>query len=63
MCLASAYTSERSEEPFMREIAHVRLDGDRIEIETLLGDTKTVRGRISEIDFMGSRITIEEQLH
>jgi predicted RNA-binding protein len=51
---------EGSEKPIMQEIAHLRIDGDTIEIETLFGEGKIVQGRVAEIDFMKSRVVIEE---
>ncbi|MEE8470480.1 MAG: CooT family nickel-binding protein [Dehalococcoidia bacterium] len=60
MCLAAAYKSRDSDEPFLREIAHIGLEGDFIELETLMGEKKTLRGRIAEIDFMRSRVIIEQ---
>jgi predicted RNA-binding protein len=60
MCLAAAYMGEGSEQPIMQEIAHLRIDGDTIEIETLFGEGKIVHGRVAEIDFMKSRVVIEK---
>jgi predicted RNA-binding protein len=59
MCLAAAYVSTEGDEPILREIAHMTLDGDTIELETLFGESKVVQGRVKEIDFMKSAITIE----
>jgi predicted RNA-binding protein len=60
MCLAAAYIGEGSEQPIMQEIARLRIDGDMIEIETLFGEGKVIQGRVAEIDFMKSRVVIEE---
>jgi predicted RNA-binding protein len=60
MCLAAAYQGVESEQPVLREIAHVRLNGQEIELETLFGEKKVLRGRIREIDFMSSRLIIEQ---
>ncbi|MDY6892410.1 MAG: CooT family nickel-binding protein [Chloroflexota bacterium] len=60
MCLAAAYQGVESDGAIMQEVAHVRIDGMRVELETLFGDSKVVEGRIREIDFMNSKIFIEK---
>ena len=60
MCLAAAYSGAEVGEPVLREIARMRLDGDTIELETLFGERKVLRGRVTEVDFMNSKITIEQ---
>ena len=61
MCLAAAYQSMESDQSILQEIAHVRIDGSRIELETLFGDRKVLQGKINEIDFMNSKLIIETQ--
>lgn len=60
MCLAAAYEGMESEQPILRDVAHVRSNGHEIELETLFGEKKVLRGRIREIDFMSSRLIIEQ---
>jgi predicted RNA-binding protein len=60
MCLAAAYQGTQSDQPILQEIAHMTLDGNVIELETLLGEKKVLQGKLKEIDFMDSRIIIEE---
>ena len=59
MCLAAAYRGNESEQPILQEIAHVTIDGNRVELETLFGDRKVLQGKIYEIDFMNSKLIIE----
>ena len=59
MCLATAYLSTAGNEPIMRDIARMRFDGDRLELETLLGEGKVISGRVLEIDFLASRVIVE----
>ena len=61
MCLAAAYRSMESDQPILQEIAHVRIDGNELELETLFGDRKVLQGRIHEIDFMNSKLIIEQK--
>ena len=59
MCLAAAYQSVEGDQPILQEIAHVRIDGNRVELETLFGDRKVLQGKIHEIDFVSSKLIIE----
>lgn len=63
MCLAAAYQSTESDQPILQEIAHVRIDGNEVELETLFGDRKVLQGRIHEIDFMNSKLIIEQETY
>ena len=58
MCLAAAYQGAESDEPILKEIAHLNINGDKIELETLFGERKVIQGKLTEIDFMKSRIVI-----
>ncbi|MBE0479545.1 MAG: CooT family nickel-binding protein [Dehalococcoidia bacterium] len=58
MCLAAAYHGEKKE-PLLREVALVRVEGDRIELESLFGERKVVEGKITEVDFSNSRLVID----
>ena len=60
MCLAAVYQGVESDHAIMQEVAHVRIDGNTVELETLFGDSKVIQGRIREIDFMNSNIFIEQ---
>jgi len=59
MCLATAYLSAAGSEPIMRDIAHIRFEGDQLELKTLLGEGKIISGKVLEIDFLASRIIVE----
>lgn len=60
MCLAAAYTMVEGDKPVLRDIARMRLDGDSIELETLLGEKRVLQGKVTEVDFMNSKVTIEQ---
>ena len=60
MCLATAYRDAESDQPILQEIARVKIDGNRVELESLFGDNMVVQGKITEIDFMDSKIIIEQ---
>jgi len=61
MCLAAAYQSTEGDQPILQEIARVRIDGNRVELETLLGEKKVLQGKIHDIDFVNSKLIIETQ--
>ncbi|HEX76176.1 MAG TPA: CooT family nickel-binding protein [Dehalococcoidia bacterium] len=60
MCLATAYLSKGSDESILRDIAHMRFDGERVEMETLFGEEKFVSGRVLEVYFSTSKIILEQ---
>ena len=60
MCLAKAYLNKWNDEPVLQDIAHMRLHGGRVELETLLGEEKVISGRVVEVDFATSRILLDE---
>jgi len=60
MCLATAYLSEGSGEPVLRDIAYMRFDGDSVELETLFGEEKVIPGRVREVDFSTSKIILDQ---
>ena len=61
MCLAAAYQSVEGDQPVLQKIAHVRINGNRVELETLFGEKKVLQGKIREIDFVNSKLIIETQ--
>lgn len=60
MCLAAAYQGQDSDQPILREIARISISDGVIELETLFGEKRAVEGKITEIDFMNSRVVIEQ---
>ena len=60
MCLAKAFINNSSRQPILEDIARVRVQGDRVELETLFGEGKVISGRVVEIDFSTSKILLDE---
>jgi len=56
VCLAKAYLNKWGDEPVLQDIAHMRLHGGQMELETLLGEEKVIQGRVVEVDFATSKI-------
>ena len=59
MCLATAYLNKGSDEPVLRDIAHLRFDGETVAMETLFGEEKVISGRLLEVDFFTSKIILD----
>ena len=59
MCLGKLYQASEGSRPIMENIANMRFNDDGIEIETLFGERKTISGKLREIDFVKSRIVVE----
>lgn len=60
MCLAKVYLSNSDNNPFLQDIAHMRVRDDCIELETLFGEEKIIPGKVVEIDFSNSRILLDK---
>lgn len=60
MCLANIYQNTRAGEPLIKSVACLRVDGNRVVVETLMGESQIVPGKITEIDFMNSDVIVEE---
>jgi len=60
VCLAKAYLNKQDNEPVFQDIAYIRLHDNRVELETLFGQEKVIRGRVIEIDFSTSKILLEQ---
>ena len=61
MCLAKAYVSKDGEgRLFFEEVAKMVADGEEMVLYDLMGNKKSIRARLSLIDFMQSRIELEE---
>jgi predicted RNA-binding protein len=57
--MAKAYQTNKTEEPFLTDIAYIKFNGDRLELRTLFGELKEIQGKVSEIDFVKSKVIIE----
>ena len=44
MCLGKVYQAEESDEPLLKSIAYLRLEGDQVELETLFGEKGFSKG-------------------
>ncbi|MFC1963882.1 CooT family nickel-binding protein [Chloroflexota bacterium] len=60
MCLAKAFVNNWSGQPVFQDIARMRINSNKVELETLFGEEKVVPGRVIEIDFTASKILVEK---
>jgi predicted RNA-binding protein len=60
MCLAKMYQATESDKPILEDIAYMIIDGDRVEVETLFGERKVFQGKVRQVDFLKSRVELEE---
>ena len=60
MCLAKVYEATEGDKPILEDIAYIIIEGDRVEIETLFGETRVFQGKVREIDFLKSRVQLEK---
>ena len=58
MCLAKAFVNNWSEQPVFWNIAHMRVNGERMELETLFGEEKVISGSLVEVDFSTSKMLL-----
>ena len=59
MCLFKArFREETTGEPIMEEIAKIRVEGDRVVLNSLFGEEKIIEANIEEIDFIRNSIVL-----
>ena len=61
MCLAKAFIKSWSGQPVFQNIARLRINGNKVELETLFGEEKVISGRLVEIDFSTSKVLLEQR--
>ena len=59
MCLVKAYPSTERAQSFLENITYMKLEEDRIHIETMFGEETVVHGRVLEVDFENSKVIVE----
>jgi predicted RNA-binding protein len=58
--MAKLYEAAKSDEPILEDIAYMKIDGERVEVETLFGEKRIFQGRVHQIDFLKSRVQLEK---
>jgi predicted RNA-binding protein len=60
MCLANIYRRGNGGKILIKDIAYLKVDGNQIEVENLAGESRSLRAKINEIDFMNSDVFVDE---
>jgi len=60
MCLANIYRRGNGGKLIIKDIAYLKVAGNQIEMENLAGESKSLRAKINEIDFMNSDVFVDE---
>jgi predicted RNA-binding protein len=60
VCLAKAYLNERDDEPVLQDIARMQLQDSQVKLVTLFGEEKLIPSKVVEVDFVASRILLDE---
>lgn len=62
MCESTVFLEKDGESvEFMKDVAKINIDGDRLTIIGILGEEKTINGRIATADLMNHKITVVEE--
>ncbi len=59
MCLAKVYLNKAGAAPIMEEVARLKVGGGHVAMSTLFGEEKVISGRVVDVDFAASRVTVE----
>ncbi len=62
MCESTVFLEKYGESvEFMKDVAKILIEGDRLTIIGILGEEKTINGRIATADLMNHKITVVEE--
>jgi len=59
MCLAKVYRNTERDKSLLENITYMKLEEDRIQIETMFGEEMVIPGRVLEVDFENSKVIVE----
>ena len=59
MCMAKLYEAKEGDKPILEDIARLTIRDRQVEVETLFGEKKVFQGKVRQIDFLKSRIQLE----
>lgn len=59
MCLSTAYNVNDSDSVIMEYVSRIDVEGDHITLTDVLGDQRTVEGRIRMVDLTGGTVKID----
>ena len=59
MCMAKLYEAKEGDKPVVENIARLTIADRQVEVETLFGEKRVLRGRVRRIDFLKSQVQLE----
>ena len=59
MCIATVYISGIKKEIAMQDIVSISSDNDSIVLTSLLGETKSLKAKLTHIDFLKHTVILE----
>jgi predicted RNA-binding protein len=60
MCMAKLYEAKEGGKPILDNIARLTIADRQVEVETLFGEKRVFKAKVRQIDFVKSRIQLEE---
>jgi predicted RNA-binding protein len=57
--MAKLYEAKEGDKPIVEDIARLTIRDRQVEVETLFGEKKVFQGKVRQIDFLKSRIQLE----
>ena len=63
MCLSNVYLDEKKEEKLLiQEVSQVRADNQNVQVQTLMGESKSLEGYyICEVDLVDNYVILEKR--
>jgi predicted RNA-binding protein len=61
MCMAKLYEAKQGDKPILEDIARLTIADRQVEVETLFGERKVFPGKVRQIDFLKSKIQLEDE--
>ncbi len=59
MCLSTVYSVQHPDEMIMEYVSKIKVDGDQITLTDVMGEDKTVTGRLVLADLTGAVVKID----
>lgn len=59
MCLAKVQFEKDEASPILEDVIRLTVEGDKLRLTNLFGESKEVEGKVKEIDFRNSKVILE----
>ncbi len=61
MCLSTVYSNQDPDNVIMEYVSKIAIDGDKITLTDVMGDEKTVYGKLTLADLTGAVVKIDSK--